>query len=216
MATKEFGILLQGNIGPWTKEIVKEFVKKFPDAHILLSTWVGNDVKDIPCEVIQSDPPKPTYPHESNINFQIKGVQEGLKKINSKIVLKCKTDQIIHNRNIFNIYKEKCSPEKIMVSDLNTFDIEYRASDFCQIATKEILGEYWNEIPLYDGIHPIAPEVYLTEHYITKIKNDKGIWKDIMNNYFCIRNFHTDFQIEFEKFYSNLDKQKWFEKRSDN
>lgn len=209
---KEFGILLQGAVLPWTKDVIKEFVKKFPNAQILLSTWKDENVNNIPCEIIQTIPPKPTFPHESNINFQIIGMQEGLKKINSEIILKCKTDQFIHNENIFQIYKEKCAPEKIMVTDFITYDNDYRASDFCQIATKKVLEEYWNKIPLYDGVSPIAPEVYLTKHYITKIKNDNGLWKDIMNDYFCFGNFHTDFQIEFEKFYSNSDKQIWFKK----
>ena len=208
----EFGILLQGKVTSWTKHIIIEYQKKFPNSQILLCTWTNEDIEEILCDVVQIDPPEPTKPHESNINFQIIGAQSGLKNMKSKIVLKCKTDQFIHNKNIFDIYKNKCSPNKIMITDLVTYDKEYRTSDFCQIGTKQILEQFWNANPLYDGSFPIAPETYLTKNYIINAKKDTRPWKDIMNEYFCIMDFHLDFQIEFVKLYLDSAKQKWFEK----
>ena len=87
----------------WTPYIVNEFSAIFSDAEILLSTWIGEDVKDIECNVIQSEKPEKTYPHESNINFQIKGSIEGLKNMHADVILKTKTNHFIHNPKIFEI-----------------------------------------------------------------------------------------------------------------
>jgi hypothetical protein len=206
------GILLQGKVTNWTIDAIKEYKKKFPAAHILLSTWTTEDVSNVPCEVIQSEPPKPTFPHVSNINHQIIGAQVGLRIINADIILKCKTDQIIHNRKIFEIYKGSCFPNKIMITNLNTYLADYRASDFCQIGTKEILLQFWNSVQFYDGSYPVAPETYLTKNYVINVKNDNRSWRDVVDEYFCIKDFHLDFKIEFEKFEIDEKKQTWFEK----
>lgn len=199
MATSEFGILLQGRVSSWTRDIVAEYKRNFPNAEIIFSTWKTNDDIDIDCEVIQSIQPPPTYPHNSNINFQIVGVQAGLKKMNSEIILKCRSDIFIHNKNIFKIFKESFLPEKIMITDIGTTPYDYQVSDFCLLATKEVLDEFWNDIPLYDGSYSIAPESYLAKNYVINIKKDKRPWKEIINEYFYIRDYHLDFQIEWEK-----------------
>ena len=85
--TKE-GILLQGIVTKWTKDIIIEYQKNLPNADIILSTWVDQNVQDLPCKVIQSDLPKTTAPHSSTINHQIIGAREGLKKLSCDIILK--------------------------------------------------------------------------------------------------------------------------------
>jgi len=199
MSTSEFGILLQGRVSKWTRDIVTEYKKNFPNAEIIFSTWKSDDVIDIDCEVIQSVQPPPTRPHNSNINFQIIGTQAGLKKMNSEIILKCRSDIFIHNKNIFKIFKESFLPEKIMTTDIGTTPYDYRVSDFCLLATKKVLDEFWNDIPLHDGSYPIAPETYFTKNYVRNIKKDKRPWKEIINEYFYIQDYHLDFQIEWEK-----------------
>jgi len=206
------GILLQGGVSDWTVDIIREYKKMFPFTHILLSTWTTENIDEISCEIIQSEPPKPTFPHTSNINHQIIGTLNGLHSINADIVMKCKTDEIIHNKRIFDIYENLCTPDKILITNLNTYLTDYRASDFCQIGTRETLLQFWNSIPLYDGSFPIAPETYLTKNYIINAKNDHRPWRNIINEYFCIKDFHLDFKIEFKKFQIDEKKQKWFEK----
>ena len=161
------GILIQGSITEWTSHVINEFTENFPDAEILLSTWNDEDVKDIECNIIQSEKPEKTFPHESNINFQIKGMKEGLKKIQADVVLKTKTNQFIHNHKIFEIFEKECKEDQIMTTGLNSWkDRDYRITDFCQLARKKVLEEYWYNIPYYDGSYAIAPEVYLTKNYV--------------------------------------------------
>ena len=211
MVSNEFGILIQGRVSSWTNDIVNEYKKNFPDAEIVFSTWKDEDVGGINCKVVQSEKPSPTYPHSSNINFQIIGCREGLKIMNSKIVLKCRADIFIHNKNIFNIFKEDCPPEKIMADNWCTLPYDYRVSDFCLLGRKKVLDEFWNKMPLYDGSYPIPPESYFGKMYVTKIKNDNRLWKEIVNDYFYVRDYHLDFQIEWEKISTDDEKALWYE-----
>ena len=101
MVSNEFGILIQGRVSSWTNDIVNEYKKNFPDAEIVFSAWKDEDVGGINCKVVQSEKPSPTYPHSSNINLQIIGSRAGLKAMNSEVILKCRSDIFIHNKNIF-------------------------------------------------------------------------------------------------------------------
>ena len=112
----EKGILIQGKISSWTKYIIEAYQKKIPDAEILLSTWIDEKVDDITCDVIQIKPPKQKESISSTtVNFQIVRVREGLKKMKSDLIMKCRTDQFIHNHHIFDLFQKSCCKEKIFI-----------------------------------------------------------------------------------------------------
>lgn len=200
MPDYKYGILLQGRVSLWLKDIIEEYNSNFPDTHIVLSTWNTEDVSNIDCDVIQSKLPSSTYPHNNTTNHQIIGVNAGLKKINSEIILKCRTDQFIHNKKIFELFNKNCPLDKIMIPDVGTtLDDDYRASDFCQLGTSRILNNFWNDIEFYDGEYAISPEIYLAKNYVVNFMKDTKPWNKIMNKYFHVMKYHSDFQIEFEK-----------------
>jgi hypothetical protein len=213
MAEHNVGILLQGIVNDWTKKIIDEYEQNFPDAHILLSTWDTENTKDICCDVIKLEPPN----DPRHINHQIIGAREGLKKINSEIIMKCRTDQFIHNKNIFNIFENGCSKNKIMIPNFSTFsNVEYWASDLCQIGYRETLLEFWNSIQYFDGNwdenrtsfeNPIT-EIFLTANYIIKGKKDLRPWDEIIGEYYYVKDYTRDFQIEWERFNNG-----WYNKR---
>ena len=213
MSDYKYGILLQGKINLWTKDIIAEYKTNFPDAHIVLSTWNTENVSKIDCDTVQSESPLPTYPHGEATNHQIIGVNAGLKKINAEIILKCRTDQFIHNKEIFQLFNKNCSLEKIMIADVGTtLNEDYRASDFCQIATSKVLNDFWNNIPLYDGKYANPSEIYLTKNYVVNFIKDTKPWSKIMNKYFHVMGYHSDFQIEFER----LDKHRIYSRYYEN
>ena len=197
--SKTIGILLQGKISEWTQDIVTEYQKNFPNSEILLSTWEGENTNDLTCNVVKSKPPPMIKNYGDTVNFQIVGCQEGLKNLKTDIILKCRTDQFIHNPKIFEIFENYCSSEKIMVPDIGTYRDKLRASDLCQIAYRQTMLDYWNNIPLYDGFRHKETGEYLTGYYILKIKNDNDPWKLTLRKYFCVKSYSDDFQIEFEK-----------------
>ena len=195
-----YTILMQGGVSKWTSEIVNEYLIRFPDARILLSTWTTENVDKINCEIIQLEQPKIPKPHESTVNHQIIGASEGLKKIDEGIIMKCRTDQFIHNSKIFEIYEKECPKEKIMIPNQGTYEtLDYRVSDFCQIGTKKILEDYWSNIPLHNGKLQIESGQYMTKNYILKIRNDDGPWKLVLREYFLVKDVHDVFQMEWEK-----------------
>ena len=200
MAKNSVVILLQGGVTDWSEKIVKKYKENFPDAKILFSTWKNQNVENIPCEVLQLDEPE-NFPSSFHINHQIKGTLGGLNKMDADIIMKCRTDQIIHNKNIFQLYEKSSSKNKIMIPNFITFDdIDYWASDYCQISTKETLLNYWNSIEYFDGTFtPPHVEIYLTANYILRGKKDLSPWKDILEKYFYVKDFVKDFQIEWMK-----------------
>ena len=194
------GILLQGKISTWTIDIVNEYQHNFPDTKILVSTWEGENTENIDCDVIKSNLPLLPKPHKSTVNFQIVGCKKGLENLKTDLIMKCRTDQFVHNKKVFDIFQNSCSPEKIMIAELGTpKNMEYRTSDFCQIGYRDILLDFWNNIPLYDGVHYEEAATYLTKNYILKVKNDYCPWEIALKKYFYVKSFHDDFQIEWEK-----------------
>ena len=196
-----FGIILQGRVSPWTPHIINEYKSNFPNAEILLSTWNDQNTDDINCDFLKIKSPGIAGKSESTVNFQIVGTQAGLKNINADIVLKCRSDQFIHNREIFQIFLENAlKTDRIMVPDIGTYEIiNFRTSDFCQIAKKSTMENFWLSIPLYDESNYEEAGVYLTKNYVKNLKHDSGNWKDIFRKYFCVKSYFDDFQIEWEK-----------------
>ena len=196
MARNSIGILLQGTITDWSEKVVKEYQENFPNAEILYSTWKTQNVENIPCEVLQLDEPK-NIPSSFHINHVRIGALEGLKKMNADIIMKCRTDHIIRNKHIFELYEKANSRNKIMIPNFTTFDdIDYWASDICQVATRETLLEYWNSIEYFDGTCLPHVEIYLTTNYILHAKKDLSPWKEALGKYFYVKDFVKDFQIE--------------------
>jgi len=207
LSNKKIGILLQGRISNWTKDIIIEYQENFPNSEIFVSTWEGENTDDLNCTVVKSKIPSMIENDASTANFQIIGCQEGLKNMKSDIILKTRTDQFVHNNNIFKIFLNFCDSKKIMVPDLGTYDNAVRASDLCQIGYRNILLDYWQNIPLYDGSSHEEPGTYLTKYYVLKFKNDHDPWNLTLRKYFYIKSYHDDFQIEFEKL-NNFDNYK--------
>lgn len=211
-SNETLGILLQGKVSNWTRDIINEYRQNFPNAEILLSTWDDEPTQNLPCNVIKSRAPSLPKPIKSTVNFQIVGCQAGLKNLKTDLIMKCRSDEFIHNKKFFEVFKNSCSSDKIMVPDLGTYEItKYRTSDFCQIGYRAILLDFWNNIPLYDGIHYEEPATYLTKHYVLNVKNDHQPWKFALKKYFCVKGFHEDFQIEFEKLNNFDDYQRVYE-----
>ena len=124
----KYAILLRGLISEWTKNTIEEYKEKFPDVEIVVSTWDHQDVSKLSCKIIQSKEPY-TFKINPAINRMIVQIQKGLECIESEIVLQCRTDQIIHNKNIFKIFEESCK-NKIMVPHFGNETRKYYVLDY--------------------------------------------------------------------------------------
>jgi len=200
-SNQTLGILIQGRVSSWTGDIINEYNEIFPTAEIILQTWENENSENINCKVIKTKLPFVPDSHPNTVNYQIAGCKEGLKNIHSDIVMKCRSDQIIHNKKIFEIFIQSCPPEKIMVPELGTASkiIKHRVSDFCQVGFRDILLNYWNNIPLYTGIPWEESGKYMSKYYVQNTKNDHDSWEISRKRYFYVKRFHEDFQMEREK-----------------
>lgn len=199
------GILLQGDIRSWTIPIIEEHQQNFPDSEIVLSTWDNEDVSNIPCKVIQTKIPEDTHPYKSSKNYQILGCRSGLESMNADLIMKTRTDMFVHNPNIFKIFLNENSHEKIMYPH-SGFTKEFRdywIADYCQLSSRKTLLNYWNLMPLHDGLDNEPVEKYFTRSYLLKTLKDNRLWNIVHDENYIRKRFHEDFQIEFEKYVYN-------------
>lgn len=177
----------------------------FPESEIILSTWDYEDISNIPCKVVQSKIPEETHPYKSSKNYQIIGCRNGLKEMESEAILKVRSDIFVHNPNIFKIFFDENSENKIMYCYLGLMKEfrDYWINDFCQISSKRTLLNYWNSMPLHDGHDNLSAETYFTRNYVLHNKNDFRPWTETHDEYFIKKRYHEDFQIEFERFVTN-------------
>jgi len=195
------GIVLQGSITQWTRDIINEYCE-ISDCEVILSTWEEEDTSNISNKVIIVKNTKPPITG-SNINFQKYGALSGIIKSSADIILKCRTDQYIDAKHMFDIFKN-VEPSKILIPNYATLDfIDYFASDFCQIAYKNILLDYWNSIIDHrPGVIVHHPEQYLAKCYIDSRK-DNISWNVAVRKYYHVCDFITEWKIRWEKMETN-------------
>jgi len=87
-----------------------------------------------------------------------------IKKNDADIILKFRSDQFIHNKQIFNIFEKFYPKNKIMITNYGTYEsINFRASDFCKVPTKSVLLEYWNTLPLFHEMFAVEAGTHIIQ-----------------------------------------------------
>ena len=106
-----FGILIQGPLcldNNFTEESVKFYVKEYPDAKIILSTWNTENkelierIKQLGVYVVLNE--KPASSGVLNINYQLISTLNGIKfakELNLEYIAKTRSDQRICRHNVF-------------------------------------------------------------------------------------------------------------------
>jgi hypothetical protein len=190
------GILLQGSRCIWTKDIILSYKNSMPNSIVMLSTWDDEDTSDLCdiCEIV-----KTKKPNGYNIHFQKTGSLEGLKRLNCQTILKCRTDQYIDAPYMFNMFRTKVRKSKILISNYTTLEtMDYFASDFCQLAERDVLLNFWNSID--ENVGAVNhPEQHLTKCYILNYWKDRSAWKNALRRYFHVADFNNDWKIKWLK-----------------
>ena len=212
----DVSIIIRGKISDWTSDIVEEYKSKFINSEIIVSTWANEDTQNIFCTVVKSKEPEMPFPHKSTLNHQVILAKEGLKKASKNLIMMCRTDQFIHGQNIFKFFNEECPNSKMLVTTFPTFlngtpndyRYEYGICDFCQIGMNNLVHDFWDSVPHFDGSESISVARTLTKNYVKNIKKDDRKWKNIKANYFHELDYYKIFRIEWEKpikseFYAN-------------
>ena len=58
--------------------------------------------------------------------------------------------------------------------------------------------DFWSSIQLFDGSWNPIPEIYFTANYIIKGKKDLRPWPETIKEYFYVKDYNNDFQIEWK------------------
>ncbi len=120
--TKDITVIVQGKIDSEnTKKCTKSIRKHLPGAHIIVSTWEGEDVHDLVYdEVIYNTDPggfkdlKTSF--VNNMNRQIVSSLAGIKKVNTKYCMKIRNDLILESNNFlkyFGCFPKRCKEESL-------------------------------------------------------------------------------------------------------
>ena len=160
-------IVLQGpiiNEGKLTLKIVKNYMARYPDAQIILSTWESTPIEYLKnfrvlhelghLKLILNQ--EPQSKSIFNVNHQISSSIAGLTAAldNQEFAIKTRTDQLCasplflkHLETVWNEYgRSPTGTERIVISSLNTFAFRlYGASDMFQFGKTKKLIEYWNQ-----------------------------------------------------------------------
>ncbi len=116
MDIADISVVIQGPIDSFhTKEALRSVRKNLPNAKIILSTWEGEDVSQLDYDevVFSKDPggfPLKCARGLDNRNRQLVSIVEGLKCVNTKYVLKMRTDEVILNNDFLSLFS--CYPKR--------------------------------------------------------------------------------------------------------
>ena len=179
-------IVVQGplrNARHFTLNTLRTYQQLFPDAAIVLSTWVGENEKEIAAiknlGIIVVQSVLPEFKGPLNLNLQRVSTQAGLRvalELNPKRILKTRTDQRIYSPDALSIFEALLnlnslwsmsgSERNIVVTADNSFlGRPFSASDFLQYGASENIEKFWfGKQHDFEGL--TVPEQILTISYL--------------------------------------------------
>ena len=210
MLSKDISVVVQGFVCEVaTPKCLKSIRECLPDSKIILSSWEGSDLSTVGilCDevVLNADPRQiiqqrtmsgsKTNVRYSNINRQIVATLSGLKRVNTKYVLKFRTDFALCNPgflNYFDSYQEfddkfKCVEKRVLLWNLYTrnpkikFPLAYHFSDVVMFGLRDDLLNIW-DIPLS------APDdiVKYGKHEFARYAPEQHVWLNFLRKYHAI------------------------------
>lgn len=183
-------IIMQGPIrheDDFTLETVKLYLRHYPSATVILSTWEDEDVSAIQkidnkrLRVILNK--KPDHPGGSNINMQIVSTKAGIDKaieLSLKYVLKTRCDQRMYGIDSLKFLKNmtECFPvlncnlqrKRIITNNTGTNSginrtTPHHLSDFFMFGDITDMALYWSSDIV---MTPVYVEAYLLQQFLQK------------------------------------------------
>ena len=99
-------VVVQGPIGPLTKDSLISVRKHLPKSHIILSTWDGSVIDGLEFDevIFNKDPYANGVRYPSNLNRMLLSTLNGLKHVKSEFTLKIRTDFCLTGTNFINLF----------------------------------------------------------------------------------------------------------------
>lgn len=131
--SNQVSIIIQGALQAGTQEVIDSARNNFPDAEIILSSWVGSTVNITGYDtlVLTEDPGDPAPPNylATNLARQTISSREGLLKATRPFAIKTRTDLRFTHGKIFDYFpkfpnrekKYALTKDRVIVSNITTF-----------------------------------------------------------------------------------------------
>lgn len=210
-------VVVQGAINSNLTPLCLASIRKYlPGAEIILSTWKGMDVADLPYDIVifNNDPGCEkhdfVYNGFNNSNRQLYSTQQGLIKASKKYVLKLRTDGVLDNNNFLNYWNKFLSRDKafsyfnhrVLVSSVYSrlysdswgAPTPFHPSDFWFFGKIEDIRDYFSSTPLL----PKQDMVNYNYKYPHKIPYHSSLWRFAPEQYFCIQWAKKHSSIRFD------------------
>ena len=161
LQSKDVSVVVQGAINEYTKQCLLSIRKSFPNAQIILSTWINSEIGDLDYDrvIFSKDPGASIIDDVSgtlnNVNRQI-STKSGLKYAKRKYILKTRTD-IIWNDDKFlkyfalydHRYKSKHFRNRILICNYytrnpNILPLPFHISDWIAFGLNEDVNLYYD------------------------------------------------------------------------
>jgi hypothetical protein len=217
---KDITLVFQGSITSWTNQAISNAKKYFTGSTIILSTWEGQDINGIECEVILSkDPGSYLCSHKSqygdiytNINRQLISTKHGIKNIETKFCFKLRSDLLIGSNSIlkyFDIFtarnkKYSFFERRILVNTLtsklysdtgNFLPTPFHVSDWFYFGLTSDVKYFFSLIPIIEDEETFSQ---YTLKYIDKNPCPHLSFRYAPEQYFCYTAFSSLFNICFD------------------
>ena len=210
------GKLFKNNFFSTERNIIK-LLENFPKLKIILSIWKGDIVSEFlneNCKIFFCDDPGKVEgwinSKPNNVNRQIVSSFQGITNVETKYVIKLRTDCIIDLSKIikiFSIYND-ANNDKVLISNLTTKNPDYAKNiyfhfcDWVYFGKKENIIKFF-DIPLYNSLDYknfksfVAPEQHITFSWLKNISKlssldnlnqifNKKSHDEILSNYFIL------------------------------
>lgn len=144
------GIVIQGPLmreSGFTLETASLYLRTFPTAHVVISTWQNEELWDHPClqdsrlHVVKSDPPKSSG--LGTTNFQLVSTKAGIERLEElgcKYVLKSRSDQRVYAGNLDHYlisllkqYPSRSALQQGRIIELSMNICRYRPYSMCDM-----------------------------------------------------------------------------------
>ncbi len=105
-----FGTSADSPIKRYTYQSLISIRKYLPDAEVILSTWEGSDINDLPFDIlVENEDPGilevEINPMIKNTNRQILSTKSGIQKASRNYLLKLRSDTILEGNDFLKYYQ---------------------------------------------------------------------------------------------------------------
>lgn len=161
----DISIVVQGAVSPDTIRVVQQLQRNFCGAEIIISTWLGSDLKGIYVEkIVQSDDPGCVVADfvtqtMNNINRQLVSTKAGIAAATRPFILKTRTDIVFHSADFLKYFEKYDAVQstyfrnRLLLCNYYTrnprvFGTCFHPSDWILFGRAEDIRTYYNGIPL--------------------------------------------------------------------